>query len=418
MATLSPVSSSSATTTSSVLGTSPSAPVSALVATTITPVINTDKPKTSKPRKRVNTAEKRSQHNAIERARRETLNSKFLDLARLLPSLASSRRPSKSAIVNGSISHLTYQRKQRLLASKLLKQVCVERDELLREVNEWRSVSGCALKECAVWTEEMDEVTAVEKEIFGNFAGVDGEEDGDGDMEDGQVLATPIEDNKFLPLNNGMWTEFGYGMNPANGFVSSASDTLSQTSPVGSQAHTTVLTPPMSATEPQTVYNHTPSPSSSQSAASVVEAPKDGMPPVPSQTNNFNQQLLNWSQLFQHPMQQPETATALPRPPQQVPPQSQNQRFNSMLPETFNGMFNPLQMGHGVVPGQAQDVSADAFTQQLMASMFPGKYAAQPSISDLQVSSPFLNINMYGATLADNSSCRRRFVPVWVSDSV
>ncbi|OWZ74775.1 hypothetical protein C366_06711 [Cryptococcus neoformans Tu401-1] len=384
MATLSPVSSSSATTTSSVLGTSPSAPVSALVATTITPVINTDKPKTSKPRKRVNTAEKRSQHNAIERARRETLNSKFLDLARLLPSLASSRRPSKSAIVNGSISHLTYQRKQRLLASKLLKQVCVERDELLREVNEWRSVSGCALKECAVWTEEMDEVTAVEKEIFGNFAGVDGEEDGDGDMEDGQVLATPIEDNKFLPLNNGMWTEFGYGMNPANGFVSSASDTLSQTSPVGSQAHTTVLTPPMSATEPQTVYNHTPSPSSSQSAASVVEAPKDGMPAVPSQTNNFNQQLLNWSQFFQHPMQQPETATALPRPPQQVPPQSHNQRFNPMLPETFNGMFNPLQMGHGVVPGQAQDVSADAFTQQLMASMFPGKYAAQPSISDLQ----------------------------------
>ena len=48
----------------------------------------------SKPRKRVNTAEKRHQHNAIERQRRETLNGKFLTLARLLPALASHRRPS------------------------------------------------------------------------------------------------------------------------------------------------------------------------------------------------------------------------------------------------------------------------------------------------------------------------------------
>ncbi|KAE8540594.1 hypothetical protein D1P53_002956 [Cryptococcus gattii VGV] len=384
MASLSPVSSSPTTTASSVLETSPSAPAAALAATTITPLISTSKPKASKPRKRVNTAEKRSQHNAIERARRETLNSKFLDLARLLPSLASSRRPSKSAIVNGSISHLTYQRKQRLLAAKLLKQVLVERDELLREVNEWRSVSGCALKAGTAWTEEMDEVTAVEKEVFGNFAGVAGEEDGDGEMEDGQILATPIEDNKFMPLNNGMWSEFNYGMNPANGFVSGASDTISQTSPVGSQAHTTVLTP-TSVTEPQTVYNHTPSPSSSQSVGRSAEAPKEGMPTVPSQSNHFNQQLLNWSQqFFQLPMQQPETATALPRPPQQAPPQMQNQRYNPMLPEPFNGMSNPLQMGNGVVPGQGQDVSADAFTHQLMASMFPGKYTAQPSISDLQ----------------------------------
>jgi hypothetical protein len=88
------------------------------------PVAAPAKPKTKVPRKRVNTAEKRHQHNAIERARRETLNTKFLTLARLLPSLANHRRPSKSAIVNGSISHVNKAREQRLLAATLLKELC------------------------------------------------------------------------------------------------------------------------------------------------------------------------------------------------------------------------------------------------------------------------------------------------------
>ncbi|KAI8880107.1 hypothetical protein K501DRAFT_335646 [Backusella circina FSU 941] len=44
-------------------------------------------------------AERRAEHNAIERARRETLNSKFQMLAQILPNLNSYRRPSKNQII-------------------------------------------------------------------------------------------------------------------------------------------------------------------------------------------------------------------------------------------------------------------------------------------------------------------------------
>ncbi|KAH9928108.1 uncharacterized protein B0H18DRAFT_1084582 [Fomitopsis serialis] len=81
-----------------------------------------------KPSRRANTAERRATHNAVERARRETLNSRFLDLAALLPNLSQIRRPSKSSIVNSSIAHL-----------RLIK---LEADALRRELNEWRDRSG------------------------------------------------------------------------------------------------------------------------------------------------------------------------------------------------------------------------------------------------------------------------------------
>jgi len=49
------------------------------------------------------TAAKRATHNAIERARRESLNGRFIELARALPNMASVKRPSKSAIVIKSL---------------------------------------------------------------------------------------------------------------------------------------------------------------------------------------------------------------------------------------------------------------------------------------------------------------------------
>lgn len=166
------------------------------------------KPK-SKPRKRVNTAEKRHQHNAIERARRETLNSKFLSLARLLPSLANHRRPSKSAIVNGSISHISNQREQRLLAASLLKQLSRERDELYEEVNEWRKASGVAPKEGPVnaWNDDMDAVCSVEHEVFGNFASMDGDDDGEDEPEyDMASESKPMMPHFAVPSVNGLIT--------------------------------------------------------------------------------------------------------------------------------------------------------------------------------------------------------------------
>lgn len=47
--------------------------------------------------------EKRSAHNALERQRREGLNSKFQELAHVLPSLKQVTRPSKSLIVAKSL---------------------------------------------------------------------------------------------------------------------------------------------------------------------------------------------------------------------------------------------------------------------------------------------------------------------------
>ncbi|KAI8337460.1 hypothetical protein BC941DRAFT_470350 [Chlamydoabsidia padenii] len=51
----------------------------------------------------VSKAEKRAEHNAIERARRENLNGKFQQLAESLPNLQNYRRPSKGQIVEKAL---------------------------------------------------------------------------------------------------------------------------------------------------------------------------------------------------------------------------------------------------------------------------------------------------------------------------
>jgi hypothetical protein len=48
-------------------------------------------------------SEKRMVHNAMERVRRETLNTKFQELAYALPTLRTVRRPSKSQIVQRAL---------------------------------------------------------------------------------------------------------------------------------------------------------------------------------------------------------------------------------------------------------------------------------------------------------------------------
>jgi hypothetical protein len=89
--------------------------------------------------RRANTAERRATHNAVERARRETLNGRFLDLAAMLPNLAAVRRPSKSAIVNSSIALIHAQRRQRAIAARELRLIKAENDAIRQELNEWRA---------------------------------------------------------------------------------------------------------------------------------------------------------------------------------------------------------------------------------------------------------------------------------------
>ncbi|KIK64100.1 hypothetical protein GYMLUDRAFT_83464 [Collybiopsis luxurians FD-317 M1] len=150
-----------------------------------------------KPSRRASTAERRATHNAVERARRETLNGRFLDLAALLPNLSQLRRPSKSAIVNSSIAHIHAARRHRLLASRelrLLKLETVTGDALRRELNEWRNRSGIPRIEEPVRGEGFSVVLSGEPEIIPipGGAGIQ-EEDEDGFGEE-------IDDD-YRPMN-------------------------------------------------------------------------------------------------------------------------------------------------------------------------------------------------------------------------
>lgn len=78
------------------------------------------------------TAERRATHNAIERARRESLNGRFLELARALPTMGNVKRPSKSVIVNKSLEWIS---ESQMREFHLIR----ENNYLRAQVNELRS---------------------------------------------------------------------------------------------------------------------------------------------------------------------------------------------------------------------------------------------------------------------------------------
>ncbi|KAL1721236.1 hypothetical protein EV715DRAFT_271217 [Schizophyllum commune] len=146
----------------------------------------------SKKRRRTFTADDRAQHRVIEKQRREALNEKFIDLARLLPNLAHVRRLSKGLIVDASIAHHKRQRAQRLLAAQEVKLLLEEREGLYKEVDALRE----KLKEPPAdpapkrpeLRPETKQVLAVEEEVCGTFPagfGDNGPEDGQEEGENG-----------------------------------------------------------------------------------------------------------------------------------------------------------------------------------------------------------------------------------------
>ncbi|KAI0060495.1 hypothetical protein BV25DRAFT_1917600 [Artomyces pyxidatus] len=139
-----------------------------------------------KPSRRANTAERRATHNAVERQRRETLNSRFLDLAALLPNLSQIRRPSKSAIVNSSIAHIHSSRRHRAMASREMRLLKLEADALRRELNEWRDRANLPRVEEPVRSDAFSMVLNGEVEVLTAIPGMDDqdEDDGYGDNED------------------------------------------------------------------------------------------------------------------------------------------------------------------------------------------------------------------------------------------
>ncbi|KAJ4493617.1 hypothetical protein C8J55DRAFT_555048 [Lentinula edodes] len=145
-----------------------------------------------KANRRASTAERRATHNAVERARRETLNGRFLDLAALLPNLSQLRRPSKSAIVNSSIAHVHAARRHRLLASRELRLLKLESDALRRELNEWRNRASIPRIDEPVRGEGFSVVLSGEPEIIPIPGGAglqeEGDEDGFGDEMDDDYM--------------------------------------------------------------------------------------------------------------------------------------------------------------------------------------------------------------------------------------
>jgi len=93
-------------------------------------------------KKNTNSAERRANHNAVERARRECLNTKFQELAHALPSLAQVRRPSKSIIVQKSLDFIYNARQKDELHDKEMRSIRNENDLLREEINKLREKLG------------------------------------------------------------------------------------------------------------------------------------------------------------------------------------------------------------------------------------------------------------------------------------
>ncbi|KAH7055758.1 hypothetical protein B0J12DRAFT_429662 [Macrophomina phaseolina] len=128
--------------------------------------------KNKKKRIRVFTPDDRASHRVIEKQRREALNERFIQLARLLPGLASHHRLSKSIIVNESIAHHKKQRAERLAAAREIRCFLAEREDLLAEVNSWRTrfgPIGAELRQGQPLSENARDLLKVEDEVFGKF---------------------------------------------------------------------------------------------------------------------------------------------------------------------------------------------------------------------------------------------------------
>ncbi|KAK1233921.1 hypothetical protein PQX77_002894 [Marasmius sp. AFHP31] len=167
-----------------------------------TPVSPTPK-NLKKSSRRANTAERRATHNAVERARRETLNGRFLDLAKMLPNLSQIRRPSKSAIVNSSIAHIHASRRHRVLASRELRMMKLEADQLRHELNEWRDRAGISRVEEPVRGDGFSMVLNQELEVIPIVtSGGDDDEDGfygdDGTGEEGGAIGVEEQQRMMM----------------------------------------------------------------------------------------------------------------------------------------------------------------------------------------------------------------------------
>ncbi|KAJ7845627.1 hypothetical protein B0H14DRAFT_2774114 [Mycena olivaceomarginata] len=158
--------------------------------------------RTSRTTRRINTAERRATHNAVERQRRKTLNERFLVSPRTRRPALQLRRPSRSAIINSSIAHLNASRIHRVLAAQQLRMIKNESDVLRREVNEWRARAGVASVDEPMHSDAFGIVIRGELDFgAGNMldAGDWGEDDEKAASDNGGVEGAAAADEYALP---------------------------------------------------------------------------------------------------------------------------------------------------------------------------------------------------------------------------
>ncbi|KAG5758469.1 hypothetical protein H9Q72_013395 [Fusarium xylarioides] len=109
---------------------------------------------------------------AIEKQRRGELKEDFLELARLLPNLANTRRLTKVLIVNKSIEYVRQQRELSIAAASDMKEVVDQNHQLVAEVNVLRAqIGGPSIPQAQVkpMTLAMTQLAEIKDHVFGTF---------------------------------------------------------------------------------------------------------------------------------------------------------------------------------------------------------------------------------------------------------
>ncbi|KAM5522221.1 dyp-type peroxidase family [Fusarium oxysporum f. sp. phaseoli] len=109
---------------------------------------------------------------AIEKQRRGELKEDFMELARLLPNLANTRRLTKVLIVNKSIEHVRQQRELCIAAASDMQKVVDQNHQLVAEVNALRAqIRGPSMPQAQVkpMTQAMTQLAETKNHVFGTF---------------------------------------------------------------------------------------------------------------------------------------------------------------------------------------------------------------------------------------------------------
>ncbi|KAF4345058.1 hypothetical protein FBEOM_932 [Fusarium beomiforme] len=109
---------------------------------------------------------------AIEKQRRGELKEDFLELARLLPDLANTRRLTKVLIVNKSIEHVRQQREICIAAANDMQDIVDQNHQLVAEVNALRAqIGGASMPRAQVkpMSQALTQLAETKNHVFGTF---------------------------------------------------------------------------------------------------------------------------------------------------------------------------------------------------------------------------------------------------------